>query len=140
MKVPLEGIQPSERFLPNNPLAEAKTAGGFEAKVESIREAGDDQASQGGYVLEEELEEQENQPEVPLSKEDMAQAVDALNMDGADIPVDFEYTIKFNKYTEQVELIKVDNGDLVQAISPEDLIKLISELRYRSGMFYDSEV
>lgn len=141
--MPLEGIQPADRLIPNNQLAEAKSLGAFDSKVESssmVRKAGDDQASQGGYFLEEELEEQENQDETSVSAQQLSPDSDAGNQQSQEITRDPEFTIKFNKYTEQVELIKIANGDLVQTIPAEDLIKLISDLKYRSGMFFDSEL
>ncbi len=51
-----------------------------------------------------------------------------------------DYTIRFNKYTELVELVDKRTNKLIQTIPPHELIQLISELRYTSGLFVDSEI
>lgn len=138
--MPLEGISNPGPLIPNQHLAEAHTLGAFESKVEQnemIKKTNDEDES-GKNSQEDDNEDQDNQDN--LYKEELEGATNLYrNLDEGASDKSIGYTLKFNRYTELVELVDLKTGDLIQAISPKDLIDLVSKLRYRSGLFVDNK-
>jgi hypothetical protein len=142
--MPLEGVSSSGPLIPAQQLAEAATLGAFNAKVEhsapikkteenkeSETDGNDDKTDGGnlasGYYTESPSEESSKETPSPNA----VPSKDQRKM---------KYTIRFNKYTEMVELVDFANGKILQTIPPHDLISLISELKLSSGFFVDNEV
>ncbi|OGI17789.1 MAG: hypothetical protein A2255_04535 [Candidatus Melainabacteria bacterium RIFOXYA2_FULL_32_9] len=51
-----------------------------------------------------------------------------------------KYKVKFNSLTDMVELIDQKTGSIIETISPDDLINLISKTVKPSGILVDKEV
>jgi uncharacterized FlaG/YvyC family protein len=135
-----DGISNPGRIIPGNQLSESNKSGNFESRVEQsaaskMIKKGEDE-SDGNNTLEENWD--GNFTGKYLNRDSEAQE-DVLQP-GEDEIIPVEYTMKFNQYTELVELIDTKTGNIIQTIAPNDLIQLISELKYRSGILIDNEV
>lgn len=141
--MPLEGISNPPKLIPHTQLTEAERLGAFDSRVEQnekIKKTNDEEESKK-RSQEEELEFDFEDDQGNAYQQELSKAADLLATKDVDTPGHtVEYTIKFNKYTELVELIDIKTGKMIQAISPRDLIDLISRLRYTSGLFVDSEI
>ncbi|EKE02024.1 MAG: hypothetical protein ACD_20C00435G0013 [uncultured bacterium] len=51
-----------------------------------------------------------------------------------------KYKVKFNSLTDMVELVDQKTGTIVETISPDDLINLISKTVKPSGILIDREI
>lgn len=51
-----------------------------------------------------------------------------------------KYKVKFNSFTDMVELVDQKTGTIVETISPDDLIGLISKTVKPSGILVDREI
>lgn len=51
-----------------------------------------------------------------------------------------KYKVKFNSLTDMVELVDQKTGNVVETISPDDLINLISKTVKPSGILVDKEI
>jgi len=51
-----------------------------------------------------------------------------------------KYKVKFNSLTDMVELIDQKTGTVVETISPDDLVNLISKSMKPSGILVDKEI
>ena len=51
-----------------------------------------------------------------------------------------KYKVTFNKYTDMVELVDNKTGVIVEKISPDDLLGLISKAQKSSGILVDKEI
>ena len=51
-----------------------------------------------------------------------------------------KYRVKFNQITDMVELVDQTTGFVIETISPDDLISLISKSKGSSGILVDREV
>ncbi len=139
--MPLEGLTPAGQLIPKNQLAEAQNLGAFEAKVETnemLKKVSDEDGANkhpgaGG-------EEEENQ-ETAFVEELSEMAEQMLTKEDEELPSkNIEYTLKFNQYTELVELIDLKTGNMVQAVPPSVLIGMVSDLKFTSGVFVDNEI
>ena len=54
--------------------------------------------------------------------------------------VELEYTIKFNSQTKMIEMKNVKNGEMIETVHPEELLKVLVKAKNLSGMFIDKEV
>ena len=134
--MPLEGISSPGPLIPNNQIAEAAALGAFDSKVENsapLKKTDEDETSANDQNLEEN-ENNENNPAAADTKENLLPEI--LTKEKRNL----NYTLNFNKYTELVELIDIKTGKVINKISPNDLIELISELKYTSVIFVDNEV
>lgn len=135
-----EGISNPGRILPEHQLAEAASLGAFHPKIEqnaASKVIKNDEESKKDQETEDENEnegeeyvdtyESEEQPQPVVSE---VKAVGIKTID---------FTIRFNKYTELVELIHINDNRVMHSIPPKDLIQLISELKFTSGVFVDNE-
>lgn len=139
--MPLEGISSSGQLIPNAQIAEAASLGAFDAKVEHsapIKKPEDNEGTK--KETNDENEEGGNTATGHYTKGDSGVEETLLPKSGSKDKRFAEYTIKFNKYTELVELISLKTGNVIQTISPNDLIALVSELKYTSGIFVDNEI
>jgi uncharacterized FlaG/YvyC family protein len=138
--MPLEGVNPAGRLIPETQKTEAAKLGAFDSRVEEnerIKPLKDEDKEKKDQ---QEREEQEY-PEYELSEElqEKTQSHSPAVLPEK-IDKSISYTIRFNKYTELVELVDIDTGRIIQTIPPQDLIELITELKYTSGLFFDSEI
>ena len=51
-----------------------------------------------------------------------------------------KFKVKFNSSTEMVEMIDVSSGDVVETVSPEDLINILSNSKAFSGILVDRKI
>ncbi|MGD9579819.1 MAG: flagellar protein FlaG [Vampirovibrionia bacterium] len=135
--MPLEGISSPGPLIPNQHLAEAQSLGAFNSRVEQnarIKEA-DEEADR---KYDEEQEDQEKQQKA--YDEELSATANFLNNLSDSEDKSIEYTLKFNKYTELVEVVDLNTGALIQSVPANVLIDLISDLKYSSGLFVDNEI
>ena len=135
--MPLEGISNPGPLIPNAKLAETHSISAFQNRVEHnerIKETDDDGEPAAQY------KEDESDEEEKAYEEDLSGVATALsNLSGEKVK-NIEYTLKFNKYTELVELVDLNTGNLIQSVPANALIDLISDLQYSSGLFVDNEI
>jgi uncharacterized FlaG/YvyC family protein len=135
--MPLEGVNPAGRLIPESQKTEAAQLGAFQTRVEENarikplneedeKNQPEEEEEQPSAIYETREEEDE---ETPMPKQ--AEVLDEKAV---------SYTFRFNKYTELVELIDIATGKVIQTMLPQDLIELVSKLRYTSGVFIDSEI
>ena len=63
-----------------------------------------------------------------------------LTIEEENSPVELEYTIKFNSQTKMIEMINVKTDELIEAVHPDELLKVLYKAKNFSGMFVDREV
>ncbi|HSA07296.1 MAG TPA: flagellar protein FlaG [Candidatus Gastranaerophilales bacterium] len=51
-----------------------------------------------------------------------------------------KFNVKFNSSTEMVEMIDISTGNIVESVSPEDLINLLSKTKAFSGILVDRKI
>lgn len=51
-----------------------------------------------------------------------------------------KYKVKFNRQTEMVELVDIQKGVVVETITPDDLINIISKSKDASGILVDRKI
>ncbi len=51
-----------------------------------------------------------------------------------------KYRVKFNSLTDMVELVDVRTGLVIETISPDDLVNLISKSKEASGVLVDRQI
>lgn len=51
-----------------------------------------------------------------------------------------KYSVKFNSSTEMVEMIDIASGKIVETISPDDLINILSNSKAFAGIFVDRKI
>lgn len=135
--MPLEGISNPGPLIPNAHLTEAQSLGAFQSRVEQnerLKETDDDGESSVQYNEEEANDEQN------AYEEELSSAAEILNNLSEKGGKGIEYTLKFNKYTELVEFVDLNTGNLIQSVPANALIDLISDLKYSSGLFVDNEI
>lgn len=140
--MPLEGISSSGPLIPANQLAEAAALGAFQTKVENsapIKKPEDNKESKKEDNANEESS--DNTATGYYAEDSSQENLSSQSQAEPNIPkkTKIGYTIKFNKYTELVELIDIKSGIIVHTIPPNDLIALISELKITAGMFVDNK-
>ena len=135
--MPLDGISNPGPLIPNAKLTETHSISAFQNRVEQnerIKETDDDGEPAAQY------KEEESDQEEKAYEEDLSSVATALsNLSGEKVK-NIEYTLKFNKYTELVELVDLNTGNLIQSVPANALIDLISDLQYSSGLFVDNEI
>lgn len=140
--MPLEGISSSGPLIPANQLAEAAALGAFQTRVENsapIKKPEDNKEAKKEDNNEEEAA--DNTATGHYTEDSTSEETLSDLQHDVELPKKSKigYTIKFNKYTELVELIDLKSGIIVHTIPPNDLIALISELKITSGMFVDNK-
>jgi uncharacterized FlaG/YvyC family protein len=136
--MPLEGISSSGRLIPESQSIDVTKQGSFESRVENsapTKPIKDDEKSPEGDDEELSYSDLEDSGDSYQSEQPSEETFEE-NVK----PNIANFTIKFNKFTEFVELIDIRTGRVIQSISPKDLITLVSELKYTSGLFVDNEV
>ena len=63
-----------------------------------------------------------------------------LTLEDENSPVELEYTIKFNSSTKMIEMKNVKTGKMIEAVHPDELLKVLSKAKNLSGMFVDKEI
>lgn len=51
-----------------------------------------------------------------------------------------KYSVKLNNSSQLIELIDIENEQIIETISPADLIKLVSKLNSTSGILVNKEI
>lgn len=51
-----------------------------------------------------------------------------------------KFLVKFNPQTEMVEMIDAQSGGIIETVTPEDLLKLLSKSKAFSGVFVDRKI
>ena len=74
-----------------------------------------------------------------IEEEDEDQVLQ-LTLEDEDSPVELEYTVKFNSSTKMIEMKNVKTGKMIEAIHPDELLKVLSKAKNLSGMFVDKEI
>ena len=74
-----------------------------------------------------------------IEEEDEDQVLQ-LTLEDEDSPVELEYTVKFNSSTKMIEMKNVKTGKMIEAVHPDELLKVLSKAKNLSGMFVDKEI
>ena len=75
-----------------------------------------------------------------LIEEEDDEQILQLTLEDEDSPVELEYTVKFNSSTKMIEMKNVKTGKMIEAIHPDELLKVLSKAKNLSGMFVDKEI
>ena len=75
-----------------------------------------------------------------LIEEEDDEQVLQLTLEDEDSPVELEYTVKFNSSTKMIEMKNVKTGKMIEAVHPDELLKVLSKAKNLSGMFVDKEI
>lgn len=51
-----------------------------------------------------------------------------------------KYSVKFNPSSEQVEMIEISTGKVIETIAPEDLLGILSNSKALEGIFVDRKI
>lgn len=51
-----------------------------------------------------------------------------------------KFNVKFNSSTEMVEMVDTNTGNIIETISPDDLINILSASKAFSGIFVDRKI
>lgn len=134
--MPLEGIPPSGQVLPSHQLAEAAALAALESKLEHHSQIKKLEHNEKAKAENNETNKEGKNPASGRYNREKEAQKQALY----DKPKILKYTIKYNEVTELVELIDLKTQKVIQTINPADLIALIAELKYTSGLFVDNEI
>ena len=75
-----------------------------------------------------------------LIEEEDDEQILQLTLEDEDSPVELEYTVKFNSSTKMIEMKNVKTGKMIEAVHPDELLKVLSKAKNLSGMFVDKEI
>lgn len=135
--MPLEGIPPSGQVLPPHHLLEAAALAALESKLEHHSQI---KKLEHNEKAKAESNETDKEGKNPASGRYNKERETSQNQSLVDKPKILKYTIKYNEITELVELIDLKTQKVIQTINPKDLIALIAELKYTSGLFVDNQI
>lgn len=54
--------------------------------------------------------------------------------------IEKKFVVKFNQATQLVEMLDAKTGEIIETLSPEDLLKLLSKSKAFSGVFVDRKI
>lgn len=138
--MPLEGIQTSGQMLPiNNQFAEAALLGIFESKVEHNVNIKKPEGNKETDAEENDTEEKSDNTAAGYYNEANSDDTKFKEENKAEIKT-MQYNIRFNPAVRMIDVIDIKTKKVVQSVSPTTLLRLISELKYSSGVFVDNKI
>lgn len=138
--MPLEGIQTSGQLLPiNNQFAEAALLGIFESKVEHNVNIKKPENNKEADSKENDTEEKSDNTAAGYYNETSSNDTNIKEENKAEVKT-IQYNIRFNPAIRMIDVIDIKTKQVVQSVSPTTLLRLISELKYSSGVFVDNKI
>ena len=94
----------------------------------------------GKGTSQEQEQQKKNELVSPKKESLMEEEVFEVTIDEGEGPIELSYTLKFNHETKMIEMINVKTDELIEAVHPDELLKVLYKAKNFSGMFVDREV